>query len=160
MISPVLRQRWARPLLSVLSTTLSSPDPQTKGIVPSLLLSGQPFQSINWTRVRGKFFAAKAAPFRTYESAQMNDSSPTPSLPTSFFSFSRRVEERGVPQRTVWVMREISGRDALEVGTLCKQRSVYLCKCVYVCVGGTEAGSREMKDWRWQMSVAWRLRTW
>lgn len=42
-----------------LSITLSSPNLQTRGIVPSLLLSGQPFQSINWTRVRGKFLLPK-----------------------------------------------------------------------------------------------------
>lgn len=42
-----------------------------------------------------------------------------PHPPISLFSFSCTVEGRGVTQRTVWVMREISGRDALEVGTLC-----------------------------------------
>lgn len=39
----------------LLNIAFSSPDLQTRGIVPSLVLSGQPFQSINWTCVGEKF---------------------------------------------------------------------------------------------------------
>lgn len=54
---------------------------------------------------RWKVFAAKAAPFRTYEPSEMNESSPLSSLfpfsPVSFFSFPRVAEEGGVLLRTV-----------------------------------------------------------
>lgn len=119
------RQHFHRSLF--LNITLSSPNLQTRGIVPSLLLSGQPFQSINWTRVRGKFLLPKQH-LSEHMSPPKWMNRPL-CLPFPFFAPShsfhslRAVEEGEVLLRTVWVMREISGRDALEVGTL-RQNSV------------------------------------
>lgn len=90
--------RWQHFYCSLfLNITLSSPNLQTRGIVPSLLLSGQPFQSINWTRVRGKFSLPKQ-----HLSEHMSPPKwmnrplcrPFPFSPVSFFSFPRRRRGR------------------------------------------------------------------
>lgn len=121
VISRVFSRRQHFRCSLFLNITLSSPNLQTRGIVPSLLLSGQPFQSINWTRVRGKFLLPKqhlSEHMRPPKWMNRPLCLPFPFSPVLFFSFPHAAEEGGVLLRTVWVMREISGRDALEVGTL------------------------------------------
>lgn len=126
--------RTDRSLSLFLNITLPSPYLQTKGIVQSLLLSGQPFPSINWTRVRRKFFAAKAAPFRTYDSSEINESSPLSSLPRSPHSFNFPTLERegGVPQRTVLS----DERDKWQrcFGSGASKNRACTCASVYKCV--------------------------
>lgn len=66
---------------------------------------------------------------------------PFPFSPVSFFSFPGAAEEGGVLLRTVWVMREISGRDALESGdSALAEQCVHVRECVWVCVGEMERG--------------------
>lgn len=142
-------------VLSSITSNSHRPICRRGGIVPVLLLNGQPFQRINWMHVTGKVSAAEAVPFRTHESSKTNKSSrpcsPSPFPAISPFLFPHAGVQRGGV--LVWVMRKISGGDALEVGTVWQEKQS-------VWERGTETGSGMMKDWRWQTSVAWRFQTW
>lgn len=138
---------WRRPSCNV----------QTRWIIPSLALSGQPPQSINRTRVRREswgFSAAKAAPFRTYESSQMSNppppsfsSSSSPSLHLQSHSFHSRVagEEGGAPSA---LSDESDNRQRCfgSGDTALAKHFVCACVGVRVCVEENEALRRAMKD--------------
>lgn len=123
----------------------------------------QALRSINWTS-----FCCQSRSFQNIWALPNEwlvrpplSSQPCLFLPSPSFHRPAQLGEGEAPRRTLWVMREISGRDALEVRTLHSSNSVLgSCRGACVCVTAAARGRRKEDDWRWQMSVAKRWGTW
>lgn len=134
----------ALPPLSPPNITLSSPNLQTRGIAPSLLLSGQPFQSINWTRVRGKFLLPKQ---------HLSEHMSPPGwmnrplcLPFPFLVLFIPPRRRGRRSATANSLSDESDKWQRCFGSgdsVPAEQCVYVCERVLVCVMGGRVGERE-----------------